>query len=97
MGPLHAAIHEEFFPPCLVVIDALDECKDGNATSVILSSLSIFAGRLSPLRFFDLHHPRRGRDAARDVAARPVQGDGPHNSTAQKAAQTVLVRVPLAL
>src|SRR5258708_24475453 len=46
MGPLHAAIHEEFFPPCLVVIDALDECKDGNATSVILSSLSIFAGQL---------------------------------------------------
>src|SRR5882762_899412 len=57
MDPLHAAIREEAFPPCLVIIDALDECKDENATSVILSSLSIFAGRLSPLRFFITSRP----------------------------------------
>jgi len=57
MDPLHAAIREEAFPPCLVVIDALDECKDENATSVILLSLSVFAGRLSPLRFFITSRP----------------------------------------
>src|SRR5258705_6344914 len=57
MDPLHAAIHEESFPPCLVVLDALDECKDENATSVILLSLSVFAGRLSPLRFFITSRP----------------------------------------
>src|SRR5882762_3434735 len=52
MDPLHAAIREESFPPYLVVLDAFDECKDESATSVILLSLSVFAGRLSPLRFF---------------------------------------------
>src|SRR6266404_7280388 len=57
MDPLHAAIREEAFPPCLVVIDALDECKDENATSVVLLSLSVFAGRLSPLRFFITSRP----------------------------------------
>src|SRR5258705_3078918 len=57
MDPLHAAIREESFPPCLVVLDALDECKDENATSVILLSLSVFAGRLSPLRFFITSRP----------------------------------------
>src|SRR5882762_1768379 len=57
MDPLHAAIREESFPPCLIVLDALDECKDENATSVILLSLSVFAGRLSPLRFFITSRP----------------------------------------
>src|SRR5882762_6689990 len=57
MNPLHAAIREEAFLPCLVVIDALDECKDEHATSVILSSLSVFSGRLSPLRFFITSRP----------------------------------------
>src|SRR5258705_1512640 len=57
MDPLNAAIREESFPPCLVVLDALDECKDENATSVILLSLSVFAGRLSPLRFFITSRP----------------------------------------
>src|SRR5882762_974048 len=57
MDPLRAAIREESFPPCLVVLDALDECKDENATSVILLSLSVFAGRLSPLRFFITSRP----------------------------------------
>src|SRR5258708_6225580 len=57
MDPWHATIRGEAFPPCLVVIDALDECKDENATSVILLSLSVFAGRLSPLRFFITSRP----------------------------------------
>src|SRR5260221_3845138 len=57
MDPLYAAIREEAFPPCLVIIDALDECKDENATSLILLSLSVFAGRLSPLRFFITSRP----------------------------------------
>src|SRR6266404_9086768 len=57
MDPLHAAIREESFPPCLVIIDALDECKDEHAISIILLSLSVFAGRLSPLRFFITSRP----------------------------------------
>src|SRR5258705_12084346 len=57
MDPLYAAIREEAFSPCLVIIDALDECKDENATSLVLLSLSVFAGRLSPLRFFITSRP----------------------------------------
>src|SRR5258706_368000 len=33
INPLHAA--KETFQPCIIVIDALDECKDENATSKI--------------------------------------------------------------
>src|SRR5258705_1934510 len=57
INPLRAAIHEEAFPPCLVIIDALDECKDKNATSTILLSLSAFAGRLAPLKCFITSRP----------------------------------------
>jgi len=57
MNPLRAAIREEAFPPCLVIIDALDECKDKNATSTILLSLSAFAGQLAPLKFFITSRP----------------------------------------
>jgi hypothetical protein len=39
------------FPPCVVVIDALDECKDSGTISVILSSLSRHVDELSPLKF----------------------------------------------
>jgi len=38
-------------PPCVVVLDAIDECKDENATSLILSSLSRYIGLLEPLKF----------------------------------------------
>jgi len=34
------------------VIDALDECKDENATVTVLTTLSAFTGRYSPIRFF---------------------------------------------
>ena len=40
------------FPPCVVVIDALDECKDGGAISIILSSIAQHINGLSPLRIF---------------------------------------------
>jgi hypothetical protein len=45
------------FPPAVVVIDALDECKDDNATSTILSSLSFHIAKLSPLQFFITSRP----------------------------------------
>ncbi|EKM61750.1 uncharacterized protein PHACADRAFT_204904, partial [Phanerochaete carnosa HHB-10118-sp] len=46
-------------PPCVVVIDALDECRDPKATSAILSSLLKHADKLSPLRFFVASRPER--------------------------------------
>lgn len=43
--------------PCIVVIDALDECRDPKATSAILSSLLKHADKLPPLRFFITSRP----------------------------------------
>src|SRR5713101_2213331 len=57
INPLRAAMREEAFPPCIVIIDALDECKEENATSTVLLSLSVFAGHPSPLRFFITSRP----------------------------------------
>jgi hypothetical protein len=45
------------FPPCVVILDALDECKDRGATSIILSSLSRYIQELSPLRFLVTSRP----------------------------------------
>ena len=45
------------FPPAVVVIDALDECKDGHSTSTILSSLSFHIAKLSPLQFLITSRP----------------------------------------
>jgi hypothetical protein len=45
------------FPPCVVVIDALDECHDDNATSIILSSLSLHIANLLPLQFLITSRP----------------------------------------
>src|SRR6202030_2478273 len=45
------------FPPSLVVIDALDECKDDNSTSTILASLSQHIDKLSPLQFLITSRP----------------------------------------
>jgi hypothetical protein len=47
------------FPPCVIVLDALDECKDSGATSIILSSLSHHVGKLSPLRILLTSRPER--------------------------------------
>jgi hypothetical protein len=46
-------------PPCVVVIDALDECKDDSTISVILASLSIHVAELSPLKFLITSRPER--------------------------------------
>jgi len=53
----------QVFPPCLVVIDALDECKDDKAVSSILSAIAVFTnhGRLLPLRFFINQSTSAGR------------------------------------
>jgi hypothetical protein len=45
------------FPPCVIVLDALDECKDVGTTSIILSSLSRFVTELSPIRFLVTSRP----------------------------------------
>jgi len=45
------------FPPCVVVLDALDECKDSGTTSIILSSLSQYITELSPIRFLVTSRP----------------------------------------
>jgi hypothetical protein len=49
----------ELFPPCLIVLDALDECKDADAISIILSSLSRFVNVLSPLKVLVTSRPER--------------------------------------
>jgi hypothetical protein len=45
------------FPPCVVVIDALDECKDSGTTSIILSALSRYVTKLFPIKFFVTSRP----------------------------------------
>lgn len=46
-------------PPWVIVIDALDECKDDNTISVILASLSMHVAELSPLKFLITSRPER--------------------------------------
>ena len=53
--PLHALKGE--MPFCVVVIDALDECQDGGATSIILKSLAHYITALSPLKFLITSRP----------------------------------------
>src|SRR5882724_2671785 len=52
--PLESVVREQEFPPCIIVIDALDECKEENTTSMILIALSYFAasGRFYPIKIF---------------------------------------------
>jgi NACHT domain len=49
----------ESFPPCLVVIDALDECKDDRTTSLVLDSLSRHVDQLSSLKILITSRPER--------------------------------------
>ncbi|EKM60082.1 uncharacterized protein PHACADRAFT_206284 [Phanerochaete carnosa HHB-10118-sp] len=53
------ALLREGFSPCVVVIDALDECQQPQITSTILSTLLEHADHLSPLRFFVTSRPER--------------------------------------
>ncbi|EKM52761.1 uncharacterized protein PHACADRAFT_211974 [Phanerochaete carnosa HHB-10118-sp] len=45
------------FPPCVVVIDALDECKDDHATSLIVRALSEHVSSLLPLKILLTSRP----------------------------------------
>ncbi|KAJ7610090.1 quinon protein alcohol dehydrogenase-like superfamily [Roridomyces roridus] len=53
--PLHSVRNS--FQPCVVVIDALDECKDPAPTSTILAALSQHVEALSPLKFIVTSRP----------------------------------------
>ena len=57
VNPLRAV--GESFPLCVIVMDALDECKDGGATSIILSLLSRHVDKLSPLRILITGRPEQ--------------------------------------
>lgn len=43
--------------PCVIILDALDECQDNNATSTILASLSRYIDDLAPIKFFVTSRP----------------------------------------
>jgi hypothetical protein len=45
------------FPHCVIILDALDECRDDNSTSIILSSLSRHIDTLAPLKFLVTGRP----------------------------------------
>ena len=47
------------FRLCLIVIDALDECKDESTTSTILSSLSRYVSEISPLKILVTSRPEQ--------------------------------------
>ena len=49
----------ESFPSCVVVIDALDECKDDRITSLILASLSRHVNQLSKLKILITSRPQQ--------------------------------------
>jgi hypothetical protein len=55
VNPLRAVC--DTFPPCIVILDALDECKDDNTTSIILSALSRHIDKLAPLKFIITSRP----------------------------------------
>ena len=47
----------ESFPPCIVVIDALDECKDSGTISEILAVLALYVRDISQIYFFFTSRP----------------------------------------
>ncbi|KAH9888061.1 hypothetical protein C8Q73DRAFT_794488 [Cubamyces lactineus] len=55
--PLRAVKENGLFPECTIVIDALDECKDDEAVSVILRALSSHVSAIAPLKFVITSRP----------------------------------------
>ena len=59
--------------PTLIIIDALDECKDEEPESAILSTLSRYVGQIPFVKFFITGRPeRRIRSGFRLAALRPI-------------------------
>jgi hypothetical protein len=65
-------------PPCVIVIDALDECKDDSIISVILASLSMHVAGLYPLKFLITSRPERHicSNSARCLELETIGDDG---------------------
>ena len=62
INPLRST--RDSFRLCLIVIDALDECKDEGTTSIILSSLSRYVSEISPLKILVTSRPERSITSA---------------------------------
>ena len=59
--------------PTLIIIDALDECKDGEPASAILSILSRYTDQIPDVKFFITGRPEpRIRSGFRLAALRPI-------------------------
>jgi hypothetical protein len=54
--PLNAV--KDQFSPCVIVLDALDECKDDFSTSIILWSLMRHINKLPAIRFLITSRPK---------------------------------------
>jgi len=57
INPLRST--RDSFRLCLIVIDALDECKDEGTISIILSSLSRYVSEVSPLKILVTSRPEQ--------------------------------------
>ncbi|KAI0363168.1 hypothetical protein BV20DRAFT_187783 [Pilatotrama ljubarskyi] len=55
--PLRMVKSQGSFPEYAVILDALDECKDEEAVSVVLKALSLHVAELGPLRFVITSRP----------------------------------------
>jgi WD40 repeat protein len=51
------------FPPCAIIVDALDECNDANPVSIILKALAAYLPDLWPLKFIITSRPVPSIDA----------------------------------
>ncbi|KAI8993936.1 hypothetical protein BD414DRAFT_535010 [Trametes punicea] len=55
--PLRASKAGGFLAPCVVILDALDECEDDEVVSVVLKALSSYVSDLAPLKFIVTSRP----------------------------------------
>jgi hypothetical protein len=62
LKPLHGVRKQ--FPACVTILDALDECKDSSATSIILSSLTRHIDQLSLLKILITSRPEQNITSA---------------------------------